>query len=510
MPGKLITNQQYRLYMKARTSGHTQVISAAKAGFCERSGRTLEKQNRLPGQRSLKRGRKPGSHLFAKVWDTEIVPLLKLSPALSALAILEHLQDTYPDCYALNSLRTLQRLVRHWRAVHGSDKEVMFRQVHQPGLQGLSDFTAPKTFAITIKGQVFEHILYHFRLSYSCWSYLEVVQGGESFSALSQGLQNALHRLNACPQEHRTDSLSAGFKNLTQEAKKDLTQRYEHLCQHYHMIPTRNNRGKGHENGSVESAHGHLKRRIEQALVLRGSYDFAAVEDYQHFLDVVANRHNQRHQKQIDVERPFLQPLPLHRSLDCELLTVRVTTSSTVFIKNVVYSVPSRLIGQQLRIHLYPDRLIGYLGCDHLFELKRQKSIPGKRQYCINYRHVIKSLAKKPQAFRYSVLKEALLPNPTYQEIWQILNRDCVSHQACKLMVGILKLAADHDCEAELGCNVLNLLKKGQVPSLGSLQRRFEKNQAMRHNFPEIIIPAQRSEVYNQLLSNFNQEVSHA
>jgi hypothetical protein len=510
MPGKRITDQQYRLYMKTRKLGQTQAISAAKAGISERSGRALEKQGHLPSQRQNKRGRKAGLHMFSEIWESEIVPLLQKTPPLSAVVIFEHLQDLYPERYAARNLRTLQRLVRHWRTVYGCDREVIFRQVHPPGLQGLSDFTSPKTFGVTIKGQVFEHIFYHFRLAYSCWSHLKVIEGGESFSALSSGLQDALSRLGGCPQEHRTDSLSAGYKNLSTSVQEDLTRRYEDLCRHYNLLPTRNNLGQGHENGSVESAHGHLKRRIEQALVLRGSYDFETKEAYQQFIDVVVERHNKRHQKQIDEERLYLQPLPVHRALDCDLLTVRVTTSSTIYVKNVVYSVPSRLIGQQIRIHLYSHRLVGYLGPDQLFELPRQKSLPGKRQYCIDYRHVIQSLALKPQAFRYSVLKDALLPNATYKEIWHLLNQGCVSRHACKLMVGLLKIACDYNCEADLGDKVLSLLQKGEIPSLGSLQRRYETQGKNPTSYPDIVVPKQNIAAYNQLLPSCHQEDCYA
>lgn len=509
MPGKTITDQQYRLYMNTRKLGQTQVISAAKAGISERSGRTLEKQGHLPSQRQNKRGRKAGLHMFSSIWESDVVPLLQKAPPLTAVVIFEQLQDLYPERYEAKSLRAFQRLVRHWRAVHGNDKDVIFRQVHTPGRQGLSDFTSPKTFQITIKGQAFEHILYHFRLAYSHWSSMKVIEGGESFSALSLGLQEALSCLGGCPQEHRTDSLSAGYKNQTSCTPEDLTKRYEDLCRHYNLLPTRNNLGQGHENGSVESAHGHLKRRIEQALVLRGSSDFESVVDYQQFIDQVVDRHNQRHQKRIDEERLYLQPLPDHRVLDCDLLTVRVTTSSTIYVKNVVYSVPSRLIGQQIRIHLYPHRFVGYLGPDQLFEFQRQKSIPGKRQYRIDYRHVIQSLALKPQAFRYSVIKDALLPNATYQEIWQRLNQECVSRHACQLMVGLLKLACDYNCEADLGDKVLSLLQKGEIPTLGSLQRRYETQSKTSPAYPEIVVPKQNIAVYDRLLSN-HQEDCHA
>ena len=94
--------------------------------------------------------------------------------------------------------------MKHWRAVHGKEKEVIFRQVHPPGLLGLSDFTQLKGMVIAIRGEPLDHRLYHFRLAYSGWCYAKVVLGGESFPALAEGLQTALQRLGGCPQEHRT------------------------------------------------------------------------------------------------------------------------------------------------------------------------------------------------------------------------------------------------------------------------------------------------------------------
>ncbi|AIK95709.1 IS21 family transposase [Candidatus Odyssella acanthamoebae] len=508
MPGKTITDHQYRLYMQTRKSAHTQKLSAAKAGFSERTGRRLEKQGILPSQAS-KRGRKPGTHIFSDIWDDIITPLIQKTPFLSAIILLEHLQDLYPGNYSSRNLRTLQRLLQQWRALEGPDKEIIFRQIHQPGRQGLSDFTTPKTFQVTIQGKPFKHLLYHFRLAYSGWSFIQAVQGGESFQALSQGLQNALWRLGGCPQEHRTDSLSAAYKNLSDQTQRNFTTKYEQLCQHYTMTPTRNNLGKSHENGSIEGPHGHLKRRIAQTLTLRGSSDFESIVSYQSFLQSVVNRHNRYHQKQIDEEKTRLKPLPHYRTIDYEETTARVTTSSTIFVKNVVYSVPSRLIGQRLRIHLYLDHLVCYLGSELTLELPRLQTISGKRQYCINYRHLINSLSCKPQAFRYSMLRDEVLPSPVYRQIWQLLDHLCVSRQACKLMVGILKLAADYKCEEDLGHQVLSLLQKGQVPHLGALQNRYGKI-TKPLPIPYLAIPQQALACYNQLLSSLGREIAHA
>ena len=168
---------------------------------------------------------------------------------------------------------------------------------------------------VTIAGVPLDHRLYHFRLAFSGLEHAHVVLGGESFVALAEGLQNALWALGGAPLEHRSDSLSAAFRNLDEDARQDLTRRYEALCAHYGMPPTRNNRGMAHENGSIESPHGHLKRAIADALLLRGSRDFADLDAYRRFVDEIVGRRNARNAKRIDIERAALQRLPDRRTL---------------------------------------------------------------------------------------------------------------------------------------------------------------------------------------------------
>ena len=78
-----------------------------------------------------------------------------------------------------------------------------------------------------------------------------------------KGLQEALYEIGGSPKEHRTDSLSAAYKNDRHIANDDLTDSYKELCTYYNMLPTRNNKGVSHENGSVESSHGHLKKMYQ-------------------------------------------------------------------------------------------------------------------------------------------------------------------------------------------------------------------------------------------------------
>ena len=96
----------------------------------------------------------------------------------------------------------------------------------------------------------------------------------------------------------------AAFRNLDQDARADLTPRYDALCAHYGMEPTRNNRGVAHENGSVESSHGHIKAAVRDALLMRGSGDFEDLAAYRRFIDEIVSRKNAHHAKRIEAERP--------------------------------------------------------------------------------------------------------------------------------------------------------------------------------------------------------------
>jgi len=457
--------------MTSRFEGDSQERAASRSGFSERSGRRIEKGEGGPEHRKprIHRTRKDP---LASVWESELVPMLEAHPALKPVTILEYLQHQYPGQYSDSIRRTLERRVKHWRATHGPEREVIFRQLHKPGLMGISDFTEPKdSFHITIRGKAFNHRLFHFRLPFSGWSYVRVIEGGESFVALTTSLNDALHRLGGAPQTHRTDSLSAAYKNLSKDEKQDATQRYQEFCDHYGMKPTRNNRGVSHENGAIESAHGHLKTRIGQELMVRGSSDFDSVESYSRWLDSLVNKLNRRRQDKITEERKALIPLPPVRAVDYDEVVCPVSSSSTIIVKRVTYTVPSRLIGESLRVRVYERHLELFLGNDKTHEL--QRAFPGrgnKRGRKIDFRHVIASLVKKPQAFRHSVLRDDLLPNDQFRAIWKRVDAEMEAHFACKFIVNVLYIAAKGDCVQELGDW---LLEQEVLPPLHLIQQRF-------------------------------------
>ena len=286
--------------MKSRQT-HAPAVAAAKAGFSTATAYRIETDPRLPSQKTSPRGRRRPDPL-AGVWEGEIVPMLEAAPGVRAVAIFEEICRRHPEL-APGVRRTLERRVMGWRALNGPSRDVIFRQEHPPGRMGLSDFTDMNGLGVTIAGAPLLHRLYHFRLAFSGFAHAHVVLGGESFVALAEGLQNALWALGGVPEQHRSDSLSAAFRNLDRNAADDLTRRYEELCIHYGMTPTRNNPGVSHENGSIESAHGHIKKVLGDELLLRGSRDFEDLAAYRRFVDEVVGRHNARNRKRIEIGR---------------------------------------------------------------------------------------------------------------------------------------------------------------------------------------------------------------
>ena len=379
--------------MDAREAGCSQTTAAAKAGFSDRSGRRIESGTHQP-HKGQPRDWRTRVDPLVEVWQGELEPMLKREPKLEAMTLFEYLQAHYPGQYQ-SVLRTVQRRVSEWKAQHGVAPEVMFELRHTPGKMGYSDFTELKKVTVTIGGKAFEHLLYHYRLAYSGWQYVQIIQGGESYIALAEGLQNALAAAGGVPQVHRSDSLTAAYRNSG--GKHRLTERYEALCQHYGMRSSRNNTGIAHENGSIESSHGYFKRRLVQQLYLRGSFEFARVEEYAAFIETVVAQLNAKCSEKFATELSHLQPLPKYRVADYEILSVRVSCRSTVDLKSVLYSVPERLIGRQLTVHLYHNRWVGYLAQQVVVELPRlpvASAHQGRRTRAIHYRHIIEGLQK--------------------------------------------------------------------------------------------------------------------
>ena len=250
--------------------------------------------------------------------------------------------------------------------------------------------------------------------------------------------------------------------------------RYAALCAHYGMAPSRNNRGESHENGAVEGPHGHLKRALEDALLLRGSRDFHALSEYRAFVDEVVGRRNAHHRARIDVERAVLKPLPRQRTEDFDTARVRVTSSGGFILRRVFYSVPSRLVGHQLTVRVYDERLELFLGTTALMQLPRGRvQANGCNGHVVDYRHVIHSLRRKPMALRNLVYRDSLFPRQAYRRAFDALLQAKGERAACRDTVALLWLAHERTCEAELAEAIETCLDDGALPDPTALAVRF-------------------------------------
>jgi transposase InsO family protein len=494
VPGKRITDLQVNKY-KALRSQHSQEAAAAKTGISVASARRVEVGVVLPSQRSPRHWRTRADPL-AEVWDSEIVPMLQGAPALMAVTLLEELQRRHPERFADSVLRTLQRRVGQWRAEHGLEREIYFAQEHPPGRLGLSDFTVADELGISLGGLVFPHRLYQFALAHSGWRHVRVVLGGESFQSLATGLQDALWMAGGVPEEHRTDSLSAAFNNLAE--RQELTSRYQALCAHYGVRPTRNNTGVSHENGAIEARQGSLKRALDQGLLLRGSREFADLAAYEQFVAETVRRLNARCARAWEAERACLRPLPVRRTADFEEIDARVSKFGVFTAKSVLYSVPSRLAGHRLKVRLHSTHLEAWLGGVKVFECERlHASAADRHPRQIDWRHMLPSLKRKPGAFARWVLREAMFPRSEYAQAWQRISAELPERAACRLMVELLDLAERANVVAELAGELAALHASGELPDIDVLRQRLAPRPPA---MPEVEVVLPSSSVYDELL----------
>ena len=347
--------------MKLTTAGAPLETAALQVGMSANTARQYRRSGQLPSE--VRTAREPRhwrtrEDPFVEVWE-QVRGLLEVNPGLQALTLFQELQRRYPGRFQDGQLRTLQRKVKAWRALEGPAKEVFFPQKHAPGELAASDFCYLSDLGITLAGQSFGHLLFHFVLTYSNWE-TGCICPSESFESLAAGLQAALFELGGVPRRHRTDSLSAAVHSL--EHPDTFTERYTALLAHYGLDGEHIQPGKAHENGDVEQRHYRFKVALEQALLLRGSQDFASREAYLQFLRKLFDQLNAGRRERLQEELAVLRPLPAAKLDVVRRLKVKVGPSSTIRVLHNTYSVPSRLIGETVEVRVELEHLDVWYG----------------------------------------------------------------------------------------------------------------------------------------------------
>ena len=384
-------------------------LAAAKAGMDEKTARKYRSLGKMPHEVRVEHSWRTREDPFDDVW-AGIEEKLRINPGLEAKTLFEDLQCRYPGRFGDGQVRTLQRRVKIWRALQGPPREVYFPQVHKPGQLCQSDFTSMNSLGVTIQRQPFEHLLYHFVLTYSNWE-TGTVCFSESFESMSEGLQNALWELGGVPERHRTDRLSAAVQKP--EHPEEFTQRYRALLDHYGFQGDKTQAESPNENGDVEQRHYRFKKALEQSLMLRGSRDFASRQDYAVFLGKLFVELNAGRLERFKEESEELRRLPPRRLESCKKLGVRVGPSSTIRVNHNVYSVDSRLIGERIQVRLYAEHLEVWYGQRCLETIPRLR---GEGKHRIQYRHIIDWLVRKPGAFDNYRYREELFPTHRFRD----------------------------------------------------------------------------------------------
>jgi transposase len=434
----VVTRAQLKTLVREHSQGKTIIMSANKAGMSRDTARKHLRQNA-----PLQQERKPHTWRTRKdpledIWP-EAEKMLLNAPELEAKALFEHFDQCQPGGLKPGLLRTFQRRVRGWRLENGPEKEVFFTQDHTPGKVIAVDWTDMNKTGITIQGQPFAHKLFHAVLPYSNWQWATIARS-ESALSLRTGLKASLGRLGRIPGEILSDHSSTATHQIKRgQVERGFNEEYLKICDHYGLTPRTINVGCPQENGTCESSHGHLKRRIVQHLLLRGSRDFESEERYEEFLTSVLVSANDRRADRLGKELAAMREGPVLDLSDYREVMVSVSNNSTIRVRKLVYSVPSRLIASKLLARIYENKIILLNGAQEVARLPLGR---GDRGAVIDYRHLIGHLVRKPGAFAGYRWREELFPAPAYRVAYDHLERTR-SPEADRAYLEILKVAAD-------------------------------------------------------------------
>ena len=428
-------------YQKTDNLSH----SAMKAGMDRHTARKYLKAGKSPEELKTPQRWRTRPDPLEEVWP-EALSMLEAAPELEAKMLFEYFLSRPQSGLQESHLRTFQRRVRHWRATRGPEKEVFFAQDHVPGALMQLDWTYARELNVTIGGELLDHLFCHCVLPYSNWQWATRCIS-ESFLSLLAGFQAAVKQLGRSPANLGTDNSSAATHELEAMPGRPraYNSEYLELCTHYDLRPMTINVGCPHEHGDVEAQNRHLKRRIEQHLLLRGSREFDSLEHYDQFVAGLLHRANAGRQQRLEEELAAMRPVCCSPLAEYREYAPVVSSQSLIRVNKHAYSVPSRLIGHTLRVQQHEALLKVYLGCEYLFDLPRLRGDCGA---LVDFRHVIVPLLRKPGAFVHYRHRQALYPSTVFRAAYDRLVADHGERPGVIEYLQVLKLAAEQSVEA--------------------------------------------------------------
>ena len=482
-------------------SKHGRIGDAAmKADMHRETARKYVVAGKLPSELKQSRDWRTRSDPFEEHWP-ELEAKLRETPELEAKTLFALLQQEHPGRYEDGQLRTLQRHVKRWRAAHGPDREVVLAQQHRPGEAAQTDFTYATELAVTIAGQLFVHMLCVLVLPYSNWQWATICLS-ESMAALRKGVQRALFQLGRVPRYHQTDCSTAATHRIpewqaerVEGRQRPFNAEYVALMRHLGMTPRTIEPGEKEQNGDVEAANGAIKRRLEQALLVRGSRDFESVEAWQSFVDETLRKANANRGRRVAEDLAAMRELDVAKLPEYLEEDVRVSEWSTVRVKHCAYSVPSRLIGEWVRVRIFEDKLEVRFADEIQLACERLR---GRNLHRIDYRHVILSLVRKPGGFARYVYREEMFPSLAFREAYDAIHAVQPGTKGDLEYLRILHLAAS-TMESDVAA-ALALLQMGGKPVTADAVKAMVATTSASIDVPALALAAVDLADYDALL----------
>ena len=315
-------------------------------------------------------------------------------------------------------------------------------------------------------------------------------------------MQRALFELGRVPEFHQTDNSTAathripdGSAECFDDGKRPFNAEYLALMKHLGMKPRTTAVGAKEQNGDVEATNGAFKRRLEQALLLRGSRDFETYDAWQAFIDRASRKANGNRSVRIAEDLVAMRELTVARLPEYTEERAKVSERSTVRIKYCAYSVPSRLKGTWVRVRIFEDKIeirhanVVELACERL---------RGRGLNRIDYRHVIWSLVRKPGGFARYVFREEMFPTVIFREAYDAIQAAHPGTRGDLVYLRILHLAAS-TIEADVAV-ALTLLQMAKMAITVDAVKEMVASSTSGIEIPSLVSPPVDLVAYDALL----------
>lgn len=490
---------------------HGNVSRAAQEARMDRkTGRKYLETTKMPSELSEPHTWRTREDPFADAW-LEVEEWLTAAPELEAKALFEFLMEEHGGKFVEGQVRTFQRRVRDWRALHGPEQEVFFRQEHRPGEAMQLDFWDATELGVTVLGEPFPHLLGHLVLPFSNWEYACTCRS-ESMLAVRRTVQRGVRKLSHVTTWLQIDNSSAATHRPGAEERlesdeegrkqrRPFNEEFDELVRHFGMKPRTIAVGKSQQNGDVEALNNAMRRRLVQHLLLRGSRDFEGREVYEAWLEGILDKVNAWRGAKVAEELKHLRPLRVSLLPEYKEYRARVLTGSTISVLRNIYSVPSRLKGFEVTARTYEDRIEVFYKDRHQLTMPR---LTGRNNALINYRHIIHSLVRKPGAFRCYKYRDQMFPTEAFRRAYDALADRMDTYKADSQYLRILKLAAD-TMESEVSAALELLLEQGLPFDSDDVRDLVQIDSPQVPEMPTLVVDLSE---YDGLLQNCNEEAA--